>query len=96
MARRCEASVEAVTRCARREAIGLPEGARCTCGEAVRFPDEQSEEPCVARSQEGARLSREAAARGRAPLQALGVEFKGDKENNAVKYADAPLGIGNS
>ena len=52
--------------CARREAIGLPEGARCTCGEAVRFPDEQSEEPCVARSQEGARLSREAAAKGRA------------------------------
>ena len=25
-----------------------------------------------------------------APLRALGVEFKGDKENNAVKYADAP------
>ena len=27
---------------------------RCTCGEAVRFPDERSEEPCEARSQEGA------------------------------------------
>ena len=29
--------------------------ARCTYGEAVRFPDEPSEEPCEARSQEGAR-----------------------------------------
>ena len=28
---------------------------RCTYGEAVRFPDEPSEEPCEARSQEGAR-----------------------------------------
>ena len=28
---------------------------KCTCGEAVRFPDERSEEPCEARSQEGAR-----------------------------------------
>ena len=32
--------------------------ARCTCGEAVRFPDERSEEPCEARSQEGAREPR--------------------------------------
>ena len=30
--------------------------ARCTCGEAVRFPDEQSEEPCEARSQESERV----------------------------------------
>ena len=29
--------------------------ARCTCGEAVRFPDERSEEPCEARAQAGAR-----------------------------------------
>ncbi len=27
---------------------------RCTCGEAVRFPDEQREELCEAKSQEGA------------------------------------------
>ena len=32
--------------------------ARCTCGEAVRFPDERSEEPCEARLQEGAREPR--------------------------------------
>ena len=30
-------------------------GAKCTCGEAVRFPDEQREELCEAKSQEGAR-----------------------------------------
>ncbi len=35
------------------KASGWPR-ARCTCGEAVRFPDERSEEPCEARSQEGA------------------------------------------
>jgi len=29
--------------------------AKCTCGEAVRFPDERSEELCEAKSQEGAR-----------------------------------------
>ena len=29
--------------------------ARCTCGEAVRSPDERSEELCEAKSQEGAR-----------------------------------------
>ena len=32
--------------------------ARCTCGEAVRFPDERSEEPCKARAQAGAREPR--------------------------------------
>ena len=32
--------------------------ARCTCREAIRFPDERSEEPCEARSQEGAREPR--------------------------------------
>ena len=28
---------------------------KCTCGVAVRFPDERREAPCEARSQEGAR-----------------------------------------
>ncbi len=41
------------------EGVGLAEAegraARCTCREAIRFPDERSEEPCEARSQEGAR-----------------------------------------
>ena len=32
--------------------------ARCTCGEAVRSPDERSEELCEAKSQEGAREPR--------------------------------------
>ena len=31
--------------------------ARCTCGEAVRFPDEQREALCKAKSQEGARCA---------------------------------------
>jgi len=29
--------------------------AKCTCSEAIRFPDEQREELCEAKSQEGAR-----------------------------------------
>ena len=48
----------------RRKASGCPSAlaraARCTCREAIRFPDERSEELCVAKSQEGAR-SQEAA-----------------------------------
>ena len=50
----------AAQRFTHREAIGLPKGearaARCTCGEAVRFPDERCEELCGARSQEAARV----------------------------------------
>jgi hypothetical protein len=41
----------------RRQASGCL-SARCTCGEAVRSPDERSEELCEAKSQEGAREPR--------------------------------------
>ena len=41
----------------RRQASGCL-SARCTCGEAVRSPDERSEELCKAKSQEGAREPR--------------------------------------
>ena len=48
--------------------------ARCTCGEAVRFPDERSEELCEAKSQEGAREPR----RGR----------KGPRQHRSVYFAE--------
>ena len=78
--------------------------ARCTYGEAVRFPDEPSEEPCEARSQEGARELRSVSTDRRSLPKAVARVMpqgpvRGEKkscsgcfqsQNARVKNGDAP------
>ena len=67
--------------------------AGCTCGEAVRFPDERSEELCEAKSQEGARelrsspARRTSCARRRGAMRLLRRSRRGAVEGGIPKFA---------
>ena len=52
-----ELMLEPLYGCAEEALLRRVASPKCTCAAGIRFPDERSEEPCVARSQEGARVA---------------------------------------